>query len=91
MNKESRRRALVGALKRLTPDMEETLRKSKAEGNEGMKRPDFVWHFLLQSFATMGRSSGWDGLEAARIGTQYVYLKGGRRTLDHLGSYQASR
>src|SRR5829696_4994959 len=30
-------------------------------------------------------------LEAARIGTQYVYLKGGRRTLDHLGSYQASR
>lgn len=25
-------------------------------------RPDFVWHFLLQSFATMGGSAGWAGL-----------------------------
>jgi len=28
----------------------------------GLDRPDFVWHYLLQSFATMGRASGWDGL-----------------------------
>lgn len=25
-------------------------------------RPDFVWHYLLQSFATMGRAAGWKGL-----------------------------
>lgn len=27
-----------------------------------IKRPDFIWHYLLQSFATMGNSAGWDGL-----------------------------
>jgi hypothetical protein len=25
-------------------------------------RPDFLWHFLLQSFGTMGRAAGWAGL-----------------------------
>ncbi len=41
------------------------LKKSR----EQLKRPDFVWHFLLQSFATMGRSAGWKGL----IGNQTNY------------------
>ncbi len=27
-----------------------------------LKRPDFLWHFLLQSFGTMGRAAGWAGL-----------------------------
>jgi thermostable 8-oxoguanine DNA glycosylase len=27
----------------------------------GLKRPDFIWHYLLQSFATMGKASGWEG------------------------------
>lgn len=27
-----------------------------------ISRPDFLWHYLLQSFATMGRSGGWNGL-----------------------------
>jgi hypothetical protein len=27
-----------------------------------MERPDFLWHFLLQSFGTMGRAAGWAGL-----------------------------
>src|SRR5918996_1254754 len=27
-----------------------------------MQRPDFLWHFLLQSFGTMGRAAGWAGL-----------------------------
>ena len=31
-------------------------------GRTGLKRPDFIWHYLLQSFATMGRASGWKGL-----------------------------
>jgi len=72
VDKESKRRALVGSLKRLTPEMEETLRKNKAEGSKGMERPDFVWHFLLQSFATMGRSSGWDGLIGDRANYERV-------------------
>ena len=31
-------------------------------GRIGLKRPDFIWHYLLQSFATMGRASGSKGL-----------------------------
>lgn len=27
-----------------------------------LDRPDFLWHFLLQSFGTMGRATGWIGL-----------------------------
>lgn len=27
-----------------------------------LERPDFLWHYLLQSFATMGRASGAKGL-----------------------------
>jgi len=34
-----------------------------------LNRPDFLWHYLLQSFATMGRASGWQGL----IGTCQNY------------------
>ncbi len=30
--------------------------------HKDLNRPDFLWHYLLQSFATMGRSSGWRGL-----------------------------
>ena len=36
----------------------DTLKKGYSE----IERDDFVWHFLLQSFSTMGRSSGWKGL-----------------------------
>lgn len=35
---------------------------SLKEGCSELERDDFVWHFLLQSFSTMGRSSGWKGL-----------------------------
>lgn len=34
-----------------------------------LERGDFIWHYLLQSFSTMGRSSGWLGL----IGTPANY------------------
>lgn len=30
--------------------------------HEDIARPDFVWHYLLQSFSTMGRAAGWHGL-----------------------------
>lgn len=53
---------MLGALKHLTPDMKVTLRTRKEEGLEQRDRPDFIWHSLLQSFATMGNARGWDGL-----------------------------
>ena len=62
MESESRRQRLIDALKHLTPEMKETLRQRKEEGLEQKDRPDFVWHSLLQSFATMGNARGWDGL-----------------------------
>jgi len=34
-----------------------------------VQRDDFIWHYLLQSFSTMGRSAGWFGL----IGTPDNY------------------
>jgi cystathionine gamma-synthase len=62
MDSESRRQRLIDALRHLTPEMKETLRERKEEGVEQKDRPDFVWHSLLQSFATMGNARGWDGL-----------------------------
>jgi cystathionine gamma-synthase len=71
MECESRRQRLIDALKHLTPEMKETLRQRKEEGLEQKDRPDFVWHSLLQSFATMGNARGWDGL----IGNEENYNK----------------
>lgn len=62
MDRESKRQRLIAALRHLTPDMKETLTKRKEEGLEQRDRPDFIWHSLLQSFATMGNARGWDGL-----------------------------
>lgn len=36
----------------------DSLKKKYSE----IERDDFLWHFLLQSFSTMGKSSGWEGL-----------------------------
>lgn len=46
------------------------LDKLKANHSD-LERADFLWHYLLQSFATMGRSSGWKGL----IGNQSNYRR----------------
>jgi|SRR5215211_28979 len=62
MDIEAKRQRLIGTLRDLTPEMKETLRKRKEEGLEQRDRPDFIWHSLLQSFATMGNARGWDGL-----------------------------
>ncbi|WCP70091.1 hypothetical protein LYZ37_18995 [Vibrio tubiashii] len=56
-------------------------------GHHELQRPDFIWHFLLQSFATMGKSSGWKGL----IGNKYNYNKityEALTALDHNGRAQ---
>ena len=46
------------------------LDKQKADYVQ-LQRPDFLWHYLLQSFATMGRAAGWHGL----IGNKSNYDK----------------
>jgi hypothetical protein len=62
LQKEQRRSALLATLKALTPEMKALLRQRKLEGNRLRRREDLVWHLLLQSFATMGNSRGWEGL-----------------------------
>lgn len=42
--------------------MRDRLKRLKAEGIRDQYRSDFIWHFLLQSFSTMGNSRGWAGL-----------------------------
>jgi hypothetical protein len=68
---------LIALLRHPTPAMRERLHSLKASAANDHDRPDFVWHFLLQSFATMGNSRGWQGL----IGTPRNYE---RVTYEHL-------
>jgi hypothetical protein len=52
---------LARVLRTLAPlhhDKLEELKTRECESN----RPDFIWHFLLESFATMGSSRGYTGL-----------------------------
>ena len=55
-------RKLIIFLQNLPLEMKETLNKWKEYGLRDMKRPDLIWHLLLQSFSTMGNSRGWAGL-----------------------------
>jgi len=66
-----KRRRLILFLQNLSPKMKETLDRIKEDGRRDMKRPDFIWHLLLQSFSTMGNSRGWQGL----IGNQSNYRR----------------
>lgn len=50
---------LVAVIRRLAIEKRATLDRLKANYSD-LARPDFLWHYLLQSFATMGRSAGWD-------------------------------
>ena len=66
-----KRRRLVLFLQNLPLKMKEQLNKNKEDGRRDIKRPDFIWHLLLQSFATLGNSRGWQGL----IGSQSNYRR----------------
>lgn len=55
------RQKLADIAKSLARDNQAKLDELKADEKE-FERPDFVWHYLLQSFATMGRAAGWHGL-----------------------------
>lgn len=61
-DKSYKRKRLVEILRKPTAKMRTQLKNMKANGKRSMKRPDFVWRSLLQSFATWGNSRGWDGL-----------------------------
>jgi hypothetical protein len=76
---EAKRQALVDSLRRITPEMREQLRGLKEWGISESERTDFVWHILLQSFATWGGSRGFGGL----IDTPSIY---GRITFDALSA-----
>lgn len=62
------REKLVAAAKTIAVAHHDYLEKMKAEHAQ-LERSDFLWHYLLQSFATMGKASGWTGL----IGTPANY------------------
>jgi len=82
MNECSKRQALVDSLKRITPEMRSYLSNQKRWGKDELERPDFVWHILLQSFATWGTARGHEGL----IGNQDNYR---RVTFDALSRLEA--
>jgi hypothetical protein len=71
LNREAKRQALVDSLKHITPEMRERLAAMKEEGRREIERPDFVWHMLLESFATLGGTRGYEGL----IGNQDNYSR----------------
>jgi hypothetical protein len=61
MDKAAAKTLLVALVRALAAEKREELERHK-EGHTGLARPDFIWHYLLQSFSTMGRASGWHGL-----------------------------
>jgi pantoate--beta-alanine ligase len=69
-NREVRRKRLVAFLANPSQEMHDKLSALKAE-SKMLDRRDFIWHFLLQSFSTMGNSRGWYGL----IGNQSNYQR----------------
>jgi len=70
------RSKLASAAQSLAIIKRELLESQKANYAD-LQRPDFVWHYLLQSFSTMGGVSGWKGL----IGNKANY---GRMTFEAL-------
>lgn len=52
---------LAGVARKLAHDRQADLDWLKAERSQ-FERPDFLWHYLLQSFATMGGARGKKGL-----------------------------
>ena len=60
MNKNSQAR-LIEIIEKVASREAKKLSELKSTYND-MKRDDFLWHYLLQSFSTMGNSRGWYGL-----------------------------
>lgn len=59
--KMSVKKKLARIAKQLAKLKTDYLSKGKAKESE-IKKENIVWHLLLQSFSTMGKSSGWHGM-----------------------------
>ncbi|MEO6118921.1 MAG: hypothetical protein ABIP37_07600 [Methylotenera sp.] len=53
---------LAKILKEISQSTGKYLLEEEKKKYDQINRSDFLWHYLLQSFSTMGRSSGWNGL-----------------------------
>lgn len=69
-SEDRRRAALIRALQDRTPEMKKWVGRM-SDPDPKYEQKDFVWHLLLQSFATWGNSRGWKGL----IGTEENYRR----------------
>lgn len=58
---ESAQARIAAIVKDLAIQNKTELDRLKAE-EQHLSRPDFLWHYLLRSFSTMGKSSGFQGL-----------------------------
>lgn len=61
MEKDDALNLLVSIVRTLYKEKQSELERLKLEYSD-IARPDFIWHYLLQSFSTMGRAAGWHGL-----------------------------
>ncbi|MCX7411136.1 MAG: hypothetical protein NTZ32_23925 [Planctomycetales bacterium] len=68
MDTTAGRNKLVTVVRTLAVEQRAELERLKQEAS-GLARPDFIWHYLIQSFSTMGRAYGWHGL----VGNQDNY------------------
>jgi hypothetical protein len=86
MKTEDIRRQIAAVAKALARKHRGKLNELKAE-SAGLARRDFLWHYLLQSFATMGRAAGWHGL----IGNKDHYNQLRYETLARLSPEERAR
>jgi hypothetical protein len=61
MNTSTAQSRLAHAIRSLSAEKQPVLDRLKVERAQ-LERPDFLWHYLLQSFSTMGRAAGRCGL-----------------------------
>jgi len=79
---EQQHKKLASIVKVLSSKHKTKLDELKANYTD-YERPDFLWHYLLQSFSTMGRVAGWHGL----IGKKLNYDK---VTFEAISNYDPS-
>jgi hypothetical protein len=79
----SARHRLVSTIKPIATKRRKTLEKLK-KAERQLNRPDFLWHYMLQSLSTFGGARGWDGL----IGNKENYSKVTYTALSKLAAHE---
>lgn len=59
MSKEGKRARLIRALRRLDPDKEQALAKTKADAEVLRQQRDLLWRLLVGAMSTLGNSRGY--------------------------------